>query len=233
MEYSNPIHKIGIISDTHGILREEVKQNLAGCDAILHGGDVDRLNLLAELMAIAPTIAVQGNNDRNWADPLPVMREFTLYGLHFRMIHDKKQLPKDLGDSDIIIYGHSHKYEEQIKDGRLWLNPGSCGAKRFRLPLTMALLIVDSQGQYQVKRIDLSLDHFSRALNPDVLESLPKTDLHRLIQAIMKETDKKIPVEKIAAKHSLPLELAQHICRLYLTHPGIDAEGIMRKASLL
>lgn len=246
MEHSEPIRRIGVISDTHGILREEVKEILRTCDTILHGGDVDSLNLLAELVAIAPTIAVQGNNDRNWADPLPVMRDFTLYGLRFCMIHDKKQLPKDLGDYDIIVYGHSHKYEEQKKDGQLWLNPGSCGARRFRLPLTMALLTVDPSAHYQVEQITLSgdipafrtqnaaaLDPFSRALNPAALEGLSRKDLKKLVQSVMREIDRGITAEQIAAKHSLSLELTEQLCRLYLTHPGIDAEGILRKASLL
>lgn len=229
------MHRIGIISDTHGVLREEVKDILRTCDAILHGGDVDRLNLLAELMAIAPTTAVQGNNDRNWADPLPVIRNFTLHGLRFCMVHDKKQLPRDLGDRQIIIYGHSHKYEELMKDGRLWLNPGSCGPGRFHLPVTMALMEVDDGGSYRVERIDLSagtpavLDPITRALTPAALAGLSQKDLKKMVQAVMKDIDRGIPAERIVARHSLTPDLAQHICRLYLTHPGIDADGILGK----
>lgn len=232
------MHRIGIISDTHGVLREEVKTVLRTCDAILHGGDVDRLNLLAELMAIAPTTAVQGNNDRNWADPLPVMRDFTLYGLHFCMIHDKKQLPRELGDCQIVVYGHSHKYETCQRDGRLWLNPGSCGPGRFRLPITMAVMEIDDLGDYRVERIDLSpeapalLDRFSRALMPETLTGLSRRNLKKLVQAVQRDTDKGIPVAQIAQRHDLTPELAEHICRLYLTHPGIDAEGILGKLSL-
>lgn len=244
------MHKIGIISDTHGTLRNDVEDILRSCDAILHGGDIDQRSILARLEAIAPTIAVQGNNDRNWIGPLPVMRDFTLYGLNFRMIHDKKQLPAQMGDRNVIIYGHSHRYEETQKDGRLWLNPGSCGARRFRLPLTMAVMYVDSQCNFQVERIELSsmdslsqaadaltptcqeaaaLDPISRALTPGAAAQLSHGDLLPLVQSVMRATDKGLPIGQIADKCGLSPELAQHICRLYLTHPGIDAEGILGK----
>ncbi|MCI8894614.1 MAG: metallophosphoesterase family protein [Lachnospiraceae bacterium] len=227
------MYRIGIISDTHGVLREEVKQILRSCDAILHGGDIDSQNLLAELMAIAPTTAVQGNNDRNWADPLPEIRYFSLYGLSFCMIHDKKKLPGKPADADIIIYGHSHKYQEAREDGRLWLNPGSCGRRRFGQPLTMALLQVADSGSYQVERIDLPQRAATHAPSPSSsLEELSRTELLKLVQAVIRETDKGVPAEKIAAKCSVSPQVARQLCRLYLTHPGIDAEEILGKLSL-
>lgn len=227
------MYRIGIISDTHGVLREEVKQLLGTCDAILHGGDIDSQNLLAELMAIAPTTAVQGNNDRNWADPLPEIRYFSLYSLSFCMIHDKKKLPGEPKDADIIIYGHSHKYQELEKDGHLWLNPGSCGRRRFGLPLTMALLEVEASGAYRVERIDLAPQEPKRAKVPLAsLEEQSRTDLLKLVQAVMRETDHGVPAEKAAEKYGISPDLARQLCRLYLTHPGIDAEGILGKLSL-
>lgn len=221
--------RIGVISDTHGILRDEVKNILHTCDAILHGGDIDSQNLLAELMAIAPTTAVQGNNDRNWAAPLPEIRHFTLYGLSFCMIHDKKKLPKDPGDANIIIYGHSHKYEALQKEGRLWLNPGSCGGQRFGRPITMALLEVDDSGSYRVEKIDLTQQEGDLPKSLTSLEEMPQTELLKLIETIMRETDKGVPTEKIAAKYGVSPDLTLRLCRLYLTHPGINAEGILGK----
>lgn len=133
--------KLGVISDTHGVLRGEVLDNLRGCDYILHAGDIDKQSVLDTLQDIAPVIAVRGNNDWGvWADALPVWRRFTLGGVNFFMTHDRYQTPKQLGDVQAVIFGHSHQYFREEIDGRLWLNPGSCGWPRFGRGLTMALL---------------------------------------------------------------------------------------------
>lgn len=228
------MYRIGVISDTHGLLRSEVKETLKSCDLILHSGDINRQDLLDELGTIAPTIAVRGNNDGEWACSLPQTRAFTLQGIHFYMIHNKKQIRENLDVQNIIIYGHSHKYEEIKKDGQLWLNPGSCGARRFRLPITFALIEIDSQNHYSVRKIELPPDARFPAGGKQYTEltnSSSQTDRLKLIQTIMRETDRGVSTERISQKHRIPAELTEQICRLYLTHPGVDADGILNKMS--
>lgn len=145
---------IGILSDTHGLLRREVIDQLTGCDAILHAGDFDRPDILEALHAIAPVYAVRGNNDGDWASVLPQTLRLMLDGISFLMIHDQSQLPADLGDAQVIVFGHSHMYQEQRKDGRLWLNPGSCGKARFLFPVTMIRMDIQN-GVPKVQKITL------------------------------------------------------------------------------
>ena len=101
---------IGIISDTHNLLREEVTEYLKPCDYILHGGDISRQDILDQLNQIAPVKAVRGNNDKEWAGNLPYQIDFELGGVHFYMTHKKKDLPKDLSPYDVVVIGHSHQY---------------------------------------------------------------------------------------------------------------------------
>ena len=136
--------RIGVISDTHGLLRPAVLEALAGCDCILHGGDVNRPEILDTLREIAPLYVVRGNNDKEWAEDLPHSLTIELDGVPIYMVHNKKDAPKDLGAAQIVIYGHSHKYAEQTIDGRLWLNPGSCGKRRFDQEITMAILTLEA-----------------------------------------------------------------------------------------
>lgn len=241
------MHKIGIISDTHGLLRPEVIKVLEDCEAIIHGGDFDTEKILETLERIAPVYAVRGNND-DWVKEsapshssgqlhsLPETLSIELYGVRFFMVHNRKMIPKDTSDFDIIIYGHSHMYEEKYIGQQLWLSPGSCGQKRFLLPVTMALLEIAEDGSFQVKRLDLDNSH-----NSDGGKKIPKSsgkkgkqspNIKYIIEQVMKDTEKKIPVKKIADRHGINQELTEQICRLYLTHPGIDAEGIMRKMGL-
>ena len=135
--------KTGVISDTHGLLRPEVVEVLHGCDAILHAGDVNKPEILDALRAIAPLHVVRGNNDKDWAVALPQTLRVELGGVRILMIHNKRELPKELGDAQLIVFGHSHKYFEQTIDGRLWLNPGSCGKRRFDQEISFALLHID------------------------------------------------------------------------------------------
>ena len=137
--------KLGVISDTHGVLRPEVLDYLQGCDYILHAGDIDKQSVLETLQDIAPVYAVRGNNDWGvWADALPVRNRFSLEGVNFFMVHDRYQIPKQLGNVQAVIFGHSHQYFQQQDGGRLWLNPGSCGWPRFGRELTMAFLELPS-----------------------------------------------------------------------------------------
>ena len=132
--------KIGVISDTHDLLRPEVISALSGVDAILHAGDISSPQILDRLQKTAPVYAVRGNADKEWAEDLPLFREILLDGLHICMTHKKKDLPQDLSQYDLAVTGHSHQYAE-IRQGRtLILNPGSCGPRRFYQKITMAVV---------------------------------------------------------------------------------------------
>lgn len=134
--------RIGVISDTHGLLRPAVLEVLTTCDCILHGGDINRPEILEQLKNIAPLYVVRGNNDKEWAEDLPHTLQVDLNGASVFMVHNKKDVPKDLGNVKVVVFGHSHKYFQQEMDGRLWLNPGSCGKRRFDQEITMAVLTI-------------------------------------------------------------------------------------------
>ena len=144
--------KLGIISDTHGLLRPEVMEVLKTCDCILHGGDINKPEILDELRPLASIYAVRGNNDREWAEGLAKTLRFTIEGVEFFMTHNKKDVAWDLGSAQVVVFGHTHKYFEQMIDGRLWLNPGSCGRSRFGQEPTMAVMTVD-KGSWKVEKI--------------------------------------------------------------------------------
>lgn len=144
--------RIGIISDTHGLLRPEVLEILKTCDCIFHGGDINKPEILEVLRPLASIYAVRGNNDKEWAEGLARKLQFTIEGVKFFMVHNKKDVCWDLGDVQVVVFGHTHKYFEKIIDNRLWLNPGSCGKRRFDQKITMAVMTVDN-GSYQVEKI--------------------------------------------------------------------------------
>ena len=137
--------RIAVLSDTHGLLRQEVLDAITGCDAIIHGGDINKPEILDRLREIAPVYVVRGNNDKEWAEHLPATLTFQIEDCRFFLVHDKKEVPKDLTGIDTVIFGHSHKYFEQTIDGRLWLNPGSCGRRRFDQEITLAVLTVEGK----------------------------------------------------------------------------------------
>ncbi len=129
--------KLAILSDTHGLLRPEVAEHLKTADAILHGGDINKQSIVDQLRQYAPLYIVRGNNDKAWAEDIPHDLTVTLDGVTFAMVHNKKELPEDLAGVDVVVFGHSHKYVQEEKDGILWLNPGSCGPRRFHQEITM------------------------------------------------------------------------------------------------
>lgn len=98
---------------------------------------------------------VRGNNDKDWAENLRTSLSFTIGGVKFFMVHNKKDVAWELGDTQVVIFGHTHKYFEKMIDGRLWLNPGSCGRSRFGGEVTMAVMTVED-GKYQVEKIILA-----------------------------------------------------------------------------
>ena len=149
--------KIGIISDTHGLLREEVKERLKDCTYIFHAGDVDRPEILDELRTMGFLYVVRGNNDGYWAQNLRRSLNFSVGNVKFFMVHDRKDAAWELGDTQVVIFGHSHKYFCQEIDGRLWLNPGSCGRSRFGGEVTMAVMTVEN-GSWEVEKIVLQME---------------------------------------------------------------------------
>ena len=144
--------RIAVLSDTHGLLRPEVLTAIDGCDAIIHGGDINKPEIIERLQEIAPVYVVRGNNDKAWAEHIPATLTFQIEDCRFFLVHNKKEVPKDLTGIDAVIFGHSHKYFEENIDGRLWLNPGSCGKRRFDQEITLAILTVDGSS-LSVERI--------------------------------------------------------------------------------
>jgi hypothetical protein len=138
--------RLGIISDTHGLLRPEAVIVLRGCDHIIHGGDIGNSEILAQLSAIAPTTAVRGNNDKGgWAEALSDTEIFQFSGISVYVIHDLSQLDIDPAAAGIrvVVSGHSHKPRIDQRDGIFFINPGSAGPRRFKLPISVAELLVE------------------------------------------------------------------------------------------
>jgi uncharacterized protein len=137
--------RVGLLSDTHGLLRPEVRAFALGCDYLIHGGDIGSAAILDELGGIAPLIAVKGNNDRQqWAAQLPATEMIRIAGVFVYVIHDISQLdiePRAAG-VNIIVSGHSHKPLIENRGGILYINPGSCGPRRFQLPISAGEMIV-------------------------------------------------------------------------------------------
>lgn len=134
---------IGVISDTHGLLRPEALAALRGCSHIIHAGDVGKEILLRELEQIAPVTAVRGNVDREpWAERLPEEARVSFGGAEILVLHDLHTLRFDPAAEKIavVISGHSHRPVVEKRDGVLYLNPGSAGKRRFKLPVTLARL---------------------------------------------------------------------------------------------
>lgn len=146
--------KIAILSDTHGLLRPQVVEHLKNADAILHGGDINRQSIVDELRRYAPLYIVRGNNDKEWAEAIPLDLTVTLGGVTFYMVHNKKEVAADLTGVDVVVFGHSHRYLQGDKDGVLWLNPGSCGPRRFHQEITMMMAEV-TDGKITVEKITI------------------------------------------------------------------------------
>jgi len=139
--------RIGLISDTHGLLRPEALAFLKGSDAIVHGGDIGNAGILEALAAIAPLTVVRGNNDREaWAEGIAETEQAVFGGVRLCAIHDLSQLgidPRAAGVR-VVVSGHSHKPKIEERDGVLYVNPGSAGPRRFKLPISVAELRIDA-----------------------------------------------------------------------------------------
>ena len=144
--------RVAIMADTHGVLRPEVERILETCDVIVHAGDFDNQMLYHKLNVDQPLYAVRGNNDRGWSGGLGQVNRFEIGGVKFIMAHERVDIPSVLKDIQVVIFGHSHMYYQQEISGRFWLNPGSCGYKRFTLPLSMAVMTIED-GTYEVETV--------------------------------------------------------------------------------
>jgi len=144
--------QIAILSDTHGLLREHVIAELAEADCSIHAGDIDTPSIVESIRQFGETYMVRGNNDKEWAEALPKSIAVTIEGVRFFIVHDKKDIPKCLTNVDVVVYGHSHKYSAEIVKGVLFLNPGSCGKRRFDLEITMCRMTVEA-GSYRYEKV--------------------------------------------------------------------------------
>jgi putative phosphoesterase len=159
-----PMARLGIISDTHGLLRPEAAAFLQGCDRILHGGDIGSTEVLTRLSTLAPVTAVRGNNDQGaWAEVIPETELFEFSGIYIYTIHDLSLLDIDPSTAGIqvVVSGHSHKPLIEQRDGIVFVNPGSAGPRRFKLPISVAELLVEG-GAVSARVVELNIDGATR-----------------------------------------------------------------------
>jgi len=152
--------KIGVVSDTHGLFRPEIKRALKGVERILHLGDVGDISVLKELGKIAPVTAVRGNTDREGpTSELPETEVVLIADRYVYMLHDLKLLHLDpaAGKFAAVLFGHTHLPNYDVRKGVLYFNPGSCGPRRFKLPVTVGVLKVNKDGEFKAKIISLKL----------------------------------------------------------------------------
>lgn len=151
--------RIGLISDTHGLLRAEAVAFLRGADRILHAGDIGHPSVLDELRALAPVTAVRGNNDRGaWADAVPETDLLEVEGVLVYILHDLAELDIDpvAAGVRVVVSGHSHRPSVEDRDGVLYVNPGSSGPRRFKLPVAVAELQV-AGARVEARLVELDL----------------------------------------------------------------------------
>lgn len=157
---------IGVISDTHGLLRPEAVAALHGSELILHAGDIGKQEILEELESIAPVVAVRGNNDEDhaWAQNIPEKQSLEFGRKRLYMLHDRKQLANDPREEgyDVVVSGHSHKPLVERDNGVLYLNPGSAGPRRFKLPVSVAILEIEGSA-IDARLIELKVPTKSRS----------------------------------------------------------------------
>ena len=151
--------RLGIISDTHGLLRPEALAFLRDCERIVHGGDIGNAGVLDRLASIAPVTAVRGNNDKGiWADALPETELLEFNGTNIYVIHDLAQLDIDPSAAGVrvVVSGHSHKPMIERRDEVVYVNPGSAGPRRFRLPVAVAeLMIIGGEVSARIVELDV------------------------------------------------------------------------------
>ncbi len=261
--------RIAVISDTHDVLREEVLKQIRMADVVIHAGDVSSSDIVEQirvnLQKNAGFYLVRGNADGAWAKTIPETLKLTLEQVHLFVVHDRKKtvIPKNC---DIVISGHTHRFQAETVDGRLFLNPGGCGRRRFRLELTMAVLYIEGK-TWRVEKIALeesakqsvetgkenlanaavgiaeditasagekectpaaTADTSGRESAIDPLE-LSSGELLHLIEQILRGMKRGKSIPRIAGELNLEPSFVDEICRIYVTHPGVTANGIMDK----
>jgi uncharacterized protein len=150
--------RVGLISDTHGLLRPEARAFLIGCDYIVHGGDIGDAAILDELASMAPLIAVRGNNDKDsWGARLAETELIRIGNIFVYVIHNLDELDIDPAAIDVrvVVSGHSHKPKVAERDGVIYVNPGSCGPRRFNLPISVGELRV-SGSAVEARTVELT-----------------------------------------------------------------------------
>jgi uncharacterized protein len=150
---------VGVISDTHGLLRPQALELLRGSDHIVHAGDIGAPEIVSALEQVAPVTAIRGNIDKqDWARRFPGTEVVELAGLHIYIIHDAQALDLDPRAAGFaaVISGHSHRPQQQLKDGVLYFNPGSAGPRRFKLPITLGRLEI-SQGSVKGQILNIPI----------------------------------------------------------------------------
>ncbi len=151
--------RVGVLSDTHGLLRSEARSFLLGCDYLIHGGDIGGADILDTLRAIAPLTVVCGNNDRaDWANDIAASELVRIGKIFVYVIHDIAELdiaPAAI-DVRVVISGHSHKPCITEKDQVLYLNPGSCWPRRFKLPISVGELLIDGD-RVRARTVELAV----------------------------------------------------------------------------
>jgi putative phosphoesterase len=151
--------RIGLISDTHGLVRPEARVALSGVDRIIHAGDICDAQVLQDLAQIAPVVAVRGNNDRGtWAEALPDKETLQVGGVALHVLHDLQELDIDpvAAGIKVVITGHSHRPTVKMERGVLYVNPGSAGPRRFKLPISLGFLeITDGVPKARVQTLEV------------------------------------------------------------------------------
>jgi uncharacterized protein len=151
--------RVGLISDTHGLLRPEAIRFLRGSDFIIHAGDIGNAKVLEELKALAPITVVRGNNDKgSWADSIAETEVLQVDGVSIYVLHNIDELDLDpvAAGFRVVVFGHSHRPASETRDGVLYVNPGSAGPRRFKLPISIAeLQIVD--GSVTTRQVELDV----------------------------------------------------------------------------
>ena len=213
---------IGILSDTHGCLRPEVTEGLKGVDRIIHAGDIDNKSVIDGLEAIAPVTVIRGNADKEWAKDIPESVTLDCLGNKIFVIHNKGKIGELPADVSIVIYGHSHKYSLTEKDGMIWFNPGCCGKRRAGQEVSYAILEINAPGDFKFNKC---------VIGESISESKLPKNIDKIISKAMTMTDSGKSYQDIAKKLKISEELAESICRMYLTHPGVDVAGILQRIS--
>jgi putative phosphoesterase len=160
-----PVARLGIISDTHGLLRPQAVEFLQGCDRILHAGDIGNAEILAQLSSIAPVTAIRGNNDTGaWAEAIAHTELFEFNGIHVYAIHDLSQLDIEpiAAGIHVVVSGHSHKPLIERRDGIFFVNPGSAGPRRFKVPISVADIVIEGSA-ISPRIAELDIDRAARA----------------------------------------------------------------------